>query len=284
MVSRSSNLVGREWVWRQLDQDGSRLSIADVRFHPGDPEYGRRVYAQGHLPGAVFVDLKRDLTDPPGTHGGRSPLPSKERLADVFGRLGLKRGKPIVVYDDDLRPEAARLWWILRYLGHEQVYILEGGYNGWVSAGFPVTEAETVAVPASFVPDVRAERLADVEDVRAALTSGSATLLDSRDRRQYTGETAPQDPVAGRIPGAVHAFWKDGADETGRWKSPEAQRLRFGQLDRERDVIVYCGSGLSACPNVLALEEAGFRSVKLYAGSWSDWISYKENPIATGEE
>ncbi|WNQ11106.1 sulfurtransferase [Paenibacillus aurantius] len=280
----SSNRVSREWVVRQLNQNAGGFSIADVRFHPDDPDYGHRVYRENHLPGAVFVDLKRDLTDPAGTHGGRSPLPSVERLADLFGRLGFERSKPIVVYDDDLRPEAARLWWILRYLGHEQVYILEGGYSGWAAAGLPVTEAETNPAPASFVPEVQAERLADVETVRTAVARGTAALVDSRDRRQFLGEAAPYDPVAGRIPGAVHAFWKDGVNEEGGWKSPEAQRLRFSLLDQEQDVIVYCGSGLSACPNVLALEEAGFRRVKLYAGSWSDWISYADHPVATGEE
>lgn len=280
-----SNLVRREWVLERILSGDSELVIADVRFQPGDEEYGITAYTEHHLPGAVFVDLKKDLADPPGKHGGRSPLPDPQRLATTFGSLGIDRSKPVVIYDDDLRPEAARLWWILKYLGHEEAYILDGGFKGWAAGGFPLTAEKTEVTPRHFDVKLRSDLLADVNDVLAALDKrGEITLVDSRDWKQYIGETAPLDPVAGHIPGATYAFWKDGIQEDGRLKSPEALRERFTGVDPDNEVIVYCGSGLSACPNVLALQEAGYRRVKLYAGSWSDWISYEGNPVATGNE
>lgn len=280
-----SNLVSQEWVLERIQSGNGQLVIADVRFQPGDAEYGISSYTMQHLPGAVFVDLKKDLTDHPGKHGGRSPLPDPQRLATTFGSLGIDRSTPVVIYDDDLRPEAARLWWILKYLGNEQAYILDGGFKGWAAAGLPLTAEDTEVTPRIFEVELRPELLADVNDVRAALDSrGEVTLIDSRDRKQYTGESAPLDPVAGHIPGAIHDFWKDGIQDNGSLKSPEVQKERFAGVDPDREVIVYCGSGLSACPNVLALQEAGYSNVRLYAGSWSDWISYEENPVATGKE
>lgn len=278
-----SNLVSKEWVLEQLESNPNQLVIADVRFSPGNEGYGLEAYQREHVPGAVFIDLKKELMDPPGEHGGRSPLPQPDELARRLGNLGIDASTPVVVYDDDLRPEGARLWWILKYLGHGSAFILDGGFTGWKSAGYPLTSGKIEVTPRSFQASVQEEWLADVNEVRAKLGAAGVTLLDSRDWKQFTGETAPLDPVAGHIPGAVHAYWKDGIDEDGTLKGAERQRERFTGIDPDHEVIVYCGSGLSACPNVLALREAGYRNVKLYAGSWSDWISYKDNEIAAGE-
>lgn len=267
----------------QLESNPNQLVIADVRFSPGNEGYGLEAYQREHVPGAVFIDLKKELMDPPGEHGGRSPLPQPDELARRLGNLGIDASTPVVVYDDDLRPEGARLWWILKYLGHGSAFILDGGFTGWKSAGYPLTSGKIEVTPRSFQASVQEEWLADVNEVRAKLGAAGVTLLDSRDWKQFTGETAPLDPVAGHIPGAVHAYWKDGIDEDGTLKGAERQRERFTGIDPDHEVIVYCGSGLSACPNVLALREAGYRKVKLYAGSWSDWISYKDNEIAAGE-
>lgn len=268
---------------KQLESNPDQLVIADVRFSPGNEGYGLEAYQREHVPGAVFIDLKKDLMDPPGEHGGRSPLPQPDELARRLGNLGIDTNTPVVVYDDDLRPEGARLWWILKYLGHGSAFILDGGYAGWKSAGYPLISGKIEVTPRSFQASVQEDWLADVNEVRVKLGAAGVTLLDSRDWKQFTGETAPLDPVAGHIPGAVHAYWKDGVDEDGTLKGAERQRERFAGIDPDHEVIVYCGSGLSACPNVLALREAGYRNVKLYAGSWSDWISYKENEIAAGE-
>jgi len=283
----NSNIVSAAWVHERLTQDN--LVLADVRFSPKDGQHGIRAYEQGHLPGAVFVDFKGDLTDPAQEHGGRSPLPSPERLAARFGALGIDRSTPVVVYEDGNGPAAARLWWVLKYLGHEAVYVLDDGYRAWLAAGYPVTAERPEPAQRLFVPQVLSELLVGVDDVRAVSGRasggpGGTALVDSRDENQYKGLEAPLDPVAGHIPGAVNYFWKDALAEDGGWLPPERLRERFAGLADAEEVIVYCGSGISACPNVLALTEAGFRNVKLYAGSWSDWISYSENPTVTGEE
>ncbi|QJD85980.1 sulfurtransferase [Cohnella herbarum] len=284
-----TNIVNAEWVksrWGEGAGESERVVIADVRFSPKDAHYGRNAYDEGHLPGAVFIDFKADLTDPAGEHGGRSPLPSPERLAGLFGGLGIDGLTTVVVYEDGNGPAASRLWWILKYLGHDNVYVLDGGYSAWTAAGFPVTQETSVPEVRAFIPAVRPELLADVNEVRAASERRvSAALVDSRDANQYLGLEAPFDPVAGHIPSAANFFWKDSLNEDGSWKTPEQLRESFSGLGSSSDeIIVYCGSGISATPNVLALQEAGFTNVKLYSGSWSDWISYSENPVATGEE
>lgn len=234
---------------------------------------------ESHLPGAVFVELKEDLSDPVQEHGGRSPLPSPVRLAELFGNLGIDQSTAVVVYEDGNGPAAARLWWILKYLGLDNVFVLDGGYSAWKAAGLPVTNEIPQISSRTFIPKIRTEWLADQNEVKTALNRGETELVDSRDANQYLGLEAPFDPVTGRIPGSVNLFWKDGLAADGKWRSSEEQRKRFEVLGNSKEIIVYCGSGISACLNVLALSEAGYSNVKLYAGSWSDWISYPENPI-----
>lgn len=281
----SSNIVSVEWL-RSRQQSGQRIVIADVRFSPKDADYGRSAYEQGHLPGAVFVNFKAELTDPAGEHGGRSPLPTPERLADIFGGLGIDRSTDVVVYEDINGPAASRLWWVLKYLGNDNVYVLDGGYRAWTAAGLPISQAFPEYERRTFDAAPRPELLVGVDEVRLASSrsDGGPALIDSRDANQYLGLEAPFDPIAGHIPGAVNIFWKDGLTEDGLWKSPEQLREQFASVGASDEIIVYCGSGISATPNVLALQEAGFTNVKLYAGSWSDWISYSENPIVTGNE
>jgi len=287
--SASSTIVSVDWVQQRLNSQGA-LVLADVRFSPKESGYGRAAYEQNHLPGAVFVDFKADLTDPAQEHGGRSPLPSPERLAATFSGLGIDRQTPVVIYEDSNGPAAARLWWILKYLGHSEVYVLDGGFAAWTAAGFPVTtelpELEN-GTSRVFEPEVRSKLLVGVEEVRAVAlqpNEGQTVLVDSRDANQYLGLEAPFDPIAGHIPGAVNFFWKDSLTADGLLKSAEELREHYEGLDTEQEIIVYCGSGISATPNALALEAAGFTNVKLYAGSWSDWISYSENPVVTGDE
>jgi thiosulfate/3-mercaptopyruvate sulfurtransferase len=279
----NSNIVKADWVHAQLAQ--GNLVLADVRFSPKNPLHGIQAYEQGHLPGAVFVDFKAELTAPAGEHGGRSPLPTPEKLAERFGSLGIDQSTPVVVYEDGNGPAAARLWWILKYLGHEETYVLDGGYEAWTKAGYEVSAEEPLPTARTFVPQPKADWLVGVEEVREASGGKEAAILvDSRDKNQYLGLEALFDPVAGHIPGAVNYFWKDALAADGSWLPTEELKERFAGVADSQEVIVYCGSGISACPNVLALSEAGIRNVKLYAGSWSDWISYEENPIATGAE
>ncbi|MEF3305281.1 sulfurtransferase [Paenibacillus sp. GYB003] len=270
------------WLAERLNDAG--IVIADCRFTLGQPDAGRNAYAEGHLPGAVYFDLERDLSGPVGKHGGRHPLPDMDAFAQKVGQAGIDSSKTVVVYDDQGGAMASRLWWMLRYAGHDGVKLLEGGYGAWKAAGYPTETAVPTPIAARFEASPRPDMLLSMEDVKARLGRSGTTLIDAREPRRYQGLEEPIDPVAGHIPGAINRFWKDGLDETGRWKNAARQKARFAGLNPADEIVVYCGSGVTACPNVLALTEAGFANVKLYGGSWSDWISYEGNPIATGEE
>jgi len=277
------NIVSMRWVLARLYEPD--LVIADCRFQLGNPDAGRQAYEESRIPGAVYFDLERDLSGPVGEHGGRHPLPDIEVLADKLGKAGIDETVRVVAYDDQGGAMASRFWWLLRYLGHEKVYVMDQGFSAWKEAGFPMTgDRPPIRVPKKFTPRVREGMLAGVEDVRRAVREGADVLIDSREGPRYRGEAEPLDKAAGHIPGAINRFWKDGIGDGGMWKSPEEQRARFAGLKPDDRIIVYCGSGVTACPNVLALEEAGFTNVRLYAGSWSDWISYPDHPIATGDE
>lgn len=277
-----SAIVESAWLKERLDDPN--IVVADCRFALAQPGLGTTEYAEGHIPGAVYFDLERDLSGPKGKHGGRHPLPSMESFAEKLGRAGIEAGKTVVVYDDQGGAMASRLWWMLRYVGHDDVKLLNGGFSGWKAAGYPVTTDVPQPKAAEFRVSLRPELLLSAEDVKARLGKPGTTIIDSREPKRYLGLEEPIDPVAGHIPGAINLFWKDALDEAGRWKAQAGQRERFERLDRDAELVVYCGSGVTACPNVLALTEAGFRDVKLYGGSWSDWITYEGNPIATGEE
>jgi thiosulfate/3-mercaptopyruvate sulfurtransferase len=280
--------VSPKWLLARLYEPD--IVIVDCRFSLGKVTEGQEAYDAERIPGAVYFDLERDLSAAKGEHGGRHPLPELEELAGKLGRAGIDASIRVVAYDDQGGAMASRFWWLLRYMGHEKVYVLDGGYSQWKAAGFPVTsETPPVRVPKRFEVQLQSQMAVGVEAVRdvvagAAGSSDVAVLIDSRERPRYLGETEPIDPVAGHIPGAINRFWKDALTEQGQWKDATGQRARFEGLHPDQEVIVYCGSGVTACPNVLALAEAGFRNVKLYVGSWSDWVSYPDNPVATGEE
>ncbi|CQR55533.1 sulfurtransferase [Paenibacillus riograndensis] len=285
--------VTKRWLLARLYEP--EQTIVDCRFTLGKPEAGRESYEQEHIPGAVYLDLEHDLSSPVGEHGGRHPLPDPQVLAARLAKLGIGNGSRIVAYDDESGMNAARLWWLLRYLGHENVFILEGGFSAWKAEKFPVTDHQPVRVPSSFEPKVQPQMLADVNEVRriselsaaAAVPASSSALpvlIDSRAHERYLGLEETLDKKAGHIPGAVNFFWKNTQNTDGSVKSAEQLQEHFAGLDKDAEIIVYCGSGVTACPNVLALEKAGYKNVRLYPGSWSDWISYEGNPIATGEE
>ncbi|MGX4588088.1 sulfurtransferase [Paenibacillus chitinolyticus] len=276
------NIVSLEWLYEHL-QDPDLL-IADCRFALGEPWSGRQDYSIDHIPGAFYVDLEEDMSGEKREHGGRHPLPDLGAFSMRASAIGVDASKTVVAYDDQGGAMAARLWWMLRFLGHERVYVLDRGYSQWKAAGYPVTAEAPQASPATFSPKVQRHMLASMDEVKAKLGEKGTVLIDSREGARYRGEQEAIDPVAGHIPGARNRFWKDALDTEGSWRSAEEQKERFRGLENAEELIVYCGSGVTACPNVLALEEAGIPGVKLYAGSWSDWVSYEENPIAVGEE
>jgi thiosulfate/3-mercaptopyruvate sulfurtransferase len=234
------------------------------------------------------MDLEKDLSGTPGEHGGRHPLPDLGAFTLKLGEIGIDDTAVVVAYDDQGGAMASRFWWMLHFLGHPKVYILDVGFSQWKAAGYPIASMNAAIVSRprerSFKPQIRSHLLVSMDEVRKKMGSNDTILIDSREERRYLGLEEPIDPVAGHIPGAINVFWKESLNEEGQWKSGAEQKQRFTQIPTDKELIVYCGSGVTACPNVVALKEAGFNDVKLYAGSWSDWISYSENPIATGEE
>lgn len=279
--------VTPQWLAESLNDSAYPLRIVDCRFQLSNSSAGVESYESGHIEDAVYLDLERDLSAPlrEDRRGGRHPLPEPAALAAALGRAGITSGTHVVAYDDQGGAMAARLVWLLRWLGHDGgASILDGGFAAWQAAGYPVSSSKPEITPREFVAQVREELVVHAADVRSRLGTSGVILVDSREAPRYRGEVEPIDPVAGHIPGAINRFWKDGLGPDGKWLSDEAQQARFEGISHDDEIIVYCGSGVTACPNVFALEAAGFRNVRLYAGSWSDWISYSENPIAIGDE
>jgi thiosulfate/3-mercaptopyruvate sulfurtransferase len=269
-----------------LHIDDPEWIVVDCSFDLIDKRLGESDYLQGHIPGAVFVDLERDLTARPNGRNGRHPLPAPNALAQVFSRLGIDNQTTVVAYDRNGSPYAAHLWWILHYLGG-RCRVLDGGFWAWVEAGYEVRSGPEQRDPARFVPKVAPDMLVTVHQIEAGLGAGHELLVDARAPERYRGEEEPYDPVAGHIPGAANSFWKDNLDETGRFKSRAALRGQCAQILGERpasEAIAYCGSGVSACQLLLAMAHAGLDGARLYAGSWSEWSSDPGHPVAVGKE
>ncbi len=279
-----------------LAQPDRASVIVDCRFSLQDPDRGLRDYRESHIAGAVYLSLDRDLAAPiaPRGDGGRHPLPPIAVLEATFSKLGIDRGvTDVFVYDDSRFAFASRLWWMLRYCGHERVFILDGGFPGWVAAGLPViseigdqVENQVVETssspPRSFVAQVQPRWTVDREQVLAMIGRADVTIVDSRSPERYRGEVEPIDPYAGHIPGAIERFWQGVTDEAGFAKSFDVQWQRWqaiADLNPDR-VVVYCGSGVTACVNLLSIELARQHNPsllivpQLYAGSWSDWCAH----------
>ncbi len=266
----------------QARLDDGVLVIVDARFNLFHVDEGRSAYADAHIPGAVYAHLDDDLSGPPLTDAGRHPLPSPEALEALFSRFGVGADSQVVVYDQRDGVTAARLWWMLRYMGHEAVAVLDGGWKAWTGAGYATARGEETRPAREFHGAPRRDWLITVDRVAAA-----RRLIDSRDPRRYRGEQEPLDPVAGHIPGAVNRFHGENLDSDGHF-------LPAGELARAfRDLLAgtpveqtvfYCGSGVTACHGLLAARHAGLGDGGLYVGSWSEWCSDPRRPVATGPE
>lgn len=257
--------------------------LVDVRFQLNDEEAGRKQYIKSHIPGAVYLDLNRDLASKVKKHGGNHPLPDLDEFVAKLGNIGIDNNTTVVVYDKENDMFAARLWWLLHYVGHEKVYVLEGGFNQWVEAGNEVTNEITPLQKKTFRPKVRTDLTVTMEEVKDKIYNRQAVVIDSRSKDRYLGIHEPMYRKAGHIPGAVNFFWKDIFTDKGTWKSVEELKRHFATIPKNEEIIVSCGSGVSACPNIIALKQAGYENVKLYPGSFSDWISYDENDIELDE-
>lgn len=256
--------------------------LLDVRWSLAGPP-GRESYDAGHLPGACFLDLDRELAGPPGA-AGRHPLPTTADLEAAMRRCGVSGDSPVVVYDEADGTSAARAWWLLRYHGHSDVRLLDGGFRAWVGAGLAVTTDACRCVPGAFRARPGALPVLDADT--AAVVARDGVLLDARAGERYRGDTEPVDPVAGHVPGAVSAPTAGNVGADGRFRPAEELHARFAALGVRPgvEVAAYCGSGVTAAHEVLALTLAGIPDVGLYAGSWSEWVADPERPVATGDQ
>lgn len=250
--------------------------VIDCRFTLADPQAGESQYAADHIPGSRYAHLDRDLSGPRGVHGGRHPLPDEQALTATFGALGISSEPPslVVAYDDSRFAFASRLWWLLRYCGHDNVKVLDGGYRAWRDANLPIDRELPKTKTATFVAKTRPQMVIAIEAVKNIHAQPDSVLIDSREAPRFLGIEEPIDPVAGHIDGAVNYPWQQVSDETGLFNPIAAQRARWGGVAEANNIVVYCGSGVTACANLLSLAEIGRDDARLYAGSWSDWCSY----------
>ena len=258
--------------------------VFDCRFSLDKPERGRDDYHRGHIPGAHYAHLDEDLSDPKRPDTGRHPLPEVARFADWLGRQGVTTGRQVVAYDDAGGAVAARLWWMLRWVAHPAAAILDGGWQAWLDGGYPTGDVAPRTEPVDFVP--QADDASWVDSARVASAIGDVTrrIVDARAPMRFSGAKEPIDPVAGHIPSALNLPFTDNLDRQGRFRSPaELEAVYRALLDDDvpaESVIHMCGSGVTACHNLLAMELAGIPGSRLYVGSWSEWITDPARPVA----
>ncbi|AMO24468.1 sulfurtransferase [Ramlibacter solisilvae] len=293
-----TTLVSAEQL-KDLRQTGERLMVFDCSFDLASPTAGEEAWRRSHIPGAVYANLDTALSDmgvvgPDGrvrphsdaASGGRHPLPSREKFAMWLSRVGFANDMQAVVYDRNDNGYCGRLWWMLKWAGHEAVAVLDGGLAAWVAAGGELAQGDEPAhFQSNFTLGPALRRLVGTRDVLAHLEDGRQTVIDGRAAARFRGEVEPLDPVAGHIPGALNRPWNENMAAGGLFKPAAQLRTEFEQLLAGRDaatVVHHCGSGVSAVPNLLAMEVAGFAPTALYAGSWSEWCSDPSRPVAKG--
>ena len=276
-----TTLVSTEELSKHLDDPD--LVIFDCRFTLTDPGAGKAAYDQGHIPGARYAHLDDDLAAPVGPATGRHPLPDPQILAEKLGEWGVDNSKQVVVYDDAFGAMAVRMWWLLKWLGHEKVALLDGVLPKWIREKRPMTDEVPAIAPTVFNAKVNDEMWITADDLQVALDKGEVVLLDARAEERFSGEVEPLDKVAGHVPGAFNLPWEDNLDLGGDLLSPGELRELYQEImgDRQGKMVVnMCGSGVTACHNILAMEHAGLHGSRLYAGSWSEWITDTRRPVA----
>jgi thiosulfate/3-mercaptopyruvate sulfurtransferase len=256
--------------------------VVDCRFALNDRAWGPREYLARHIPGAVYAHLEDDLSGKLSGRNGRHPLPDPGALTRTLGGFGITHDVQAVAYDQDTGMFASRLWWLLRWMGHDRVAVLDGGLAKWIAEQRPTSSGPETRPPRPFIGSPRAQMVVDVDEVARLAGREPARLIDARAPERYRGEIEPIDRVAGHIPGAVNDFYMQNLDEHGTFRSPEALRGRLTAAiggATPDEIVCYCGSGVTACHNLLALERAGLPGARLYAGSWSEWSSDPSRPV-----
>lgn len=285
-----STLISASELHSQLTQKSVSWAaswvIVDCRFDLARPDAGRTAYRAGHIHGAVYAHLEEDLSAPKTAQSGRHPLPDPAQLATKLGAWGIDRHSQVIAYDADNGAHAARLWWLLRWLGHEAVAVLDGGFKCWQAAGYPVDQASPRLIGRLFQAQLRSNFFVGAEEVAQRVTQPDWRVLDARAPERYAGTVEPIDPIAGHIPGAHNYPFARNLSADARFLPAADLRTRFEQALGEvnsHHAIAMCGSGVTACHNLLAMEVAGLSGARLYAGSWSEWIRDPNRPIATGD-
>lgn len=271
----AQHLVDPDWI------------VFDCRHDLASPERGRAEYAQAHVPGARFLHLDEDLSAPKTGRNGRHPLPDPDELAGKLGEAGVDSRKQVVAYDAQGGMVAARMWWLLRWLGHLPVAVLDGGWNQWTAENRPQTAEVPRPRPTRFPGGPRIDCWVGAHFVREHVNDETTILIDARAPDRFRGQNETIDPVGGRIPYARNRFYRDNLDASGRFKAPEVLKSEFrGVLGAAgpQQAVNYCGSGVSACHNLLAMEVAGLQGARLYPGSWSEWSADPLRPVASGEQ
>jgi thiosulfate/3-mercaptopyruvate sulfurtransferase len=259
--------------------------IVDCRFDLAAPEAGETAYAAGHIPGAHYLNLDRHLSGAKTGKNGRHPLPERAALVAKLKEIGLNEGQQVVAYDAQGGMYASRLWWLLRWLGHDSVALLDGGLQAWQAAGQPLDSATPSTSPGTFKAGAPLSVTIDADGVLRNIDTHERVVIDARAADRYRGENETLDAVGGHIPGALNRFFKDNLTADGRFKTAHELRETFGALlgaTQPDRVVLQCGSGVTACHNALAMEIAGFHGAALYPGSWSEWSSDASRPVATG--
>jgi len=260
-------------------------AVVDCRFDLANDAWGREQYAAGHIPGAVYASLNDDLSGRRSGTNGRHPMPSDAALTAMLERLGISNSTQVVAYDQDAGSYASRLWWLLRYAGHRSAAVLDGGFAKWVAEGRAVRPGLETPARATFQPSFDRGLVLTVDEVARRREDARTLLVDARAAERFEGRSETIDKMAGHIPGARNRFFRDNLAPDGTMLPPEALRAAFtGVLDGRapRDAVMYCGSGVTACHNLLAMEHAGLPGSPLYTGSWSEWSSDPSRPIETG--
>lgn len=273
-VTMPTPVVDIAWLRQHLNHP--EVCIVDCRFALSDPTSGKQAYQQGHFPGAYYLDLDLDLSGPVQPRGGRHPLPDIEQLVAKLEAMGISTdpATAVVAYDATKGAFAARLWWLLRYLGHEHVSVLEGGFQAWQSASYPLEQAPpSTTRQGRFSPYPNRNWVVDREYVMQHKDTPGTILVDARSPERFRGEQEPIDPIAGSIPGAVNVFWQTNLDDKSNFRQETDLEQLWASVPKADQYIFYCGSGVTACVNILAQEILGRPIPKLYAGGWSDWCT-----------